>query len=145
MFKDFDAFLAEKISGRPEFTLAGQKFQCRVKLPWRKYANTLLALQSGVVPEGKTEVDQTVDLLKMMIVPSDRDRFLSLINYEGDEDEEMDDEGVYASNDQVNELLTWLLEYYTGKASESENISSTTPSTTGKPVRKASLNSPPKG
>lgn len=118
MFRDFDAALKEKTGGRPTFKLGGQTFTCRAKLPWRKFSGMLLALQSGVRPEGKTDLDQTEDFFSMVLIPADRERFLKMLNKEDIEEDE--DEESVIDNADVGQLLDWLMKYYLGTDEEEE-------------------------
>lgn len=133
MFRDFDAFMAEKSPGRPEFMLAGQKFTARSRLPWKKFSTFILNMGDDV--SSKDGIDKTEEFFRMVLVAQDRQRFVDLINQDADEEE---DENI-VSPAQVSELLDWLLEYYTGKAQPPEESSSTEPSSSGQPSNVVSL------
>lgn len=110
-YRDFDAFLREKSGGRPEFIIGGQKFTCRAKLPWKKFSAMMLSL-SGEDASAKG-LEKTEDFFKLVLIQPDRQRFLDLLNYDG-EDDEGDEENVISPS-QVGNLLDWLLAYYTDK------------------------------
>src|SRR5215213_6988412 len=113
-FKDFDAMLAEKVGGRPSFQLCGQKFECRSKLPWRKWNGMIMSLQL----EDNTAEDVVENFFNLVLVPQDRERFSALIDV--DEPENEDDEESYVSDEQIGQLMAWLLDHYTGKAREND-------------------------
>lgn len=141
-FRDFDA--AMQSIGRPTFVLGGQKFTCRApaKMAWAKWNNIIMDLDGGPAGSVKAEVERTKGLLKKVIIASDRQRFMDLLEYEGD-DEGEDEDDVVVSNKQVGELLNWVLETYTGKGETSESTLSEPPSDAGLPVKRASLSAVP--
>lgn len=104
--RDFDAMLAE--SGRPSFTLGGQRYECRAKLPWAKWRKLTASV---VAEENPDEALFTEKLLRLALLPGDRERFFAALN---DDDEDLPDEQVIGMGE-VNEIAEWLLEHYTGK------------------------------
>lgn len=137
--KDFDAMLAEKSGGRPEFVIAGQKFTARGKLPWKKFSTLILSLTA----EDTSSADgliKTEDFFRLVLVPADRQRFIDLINHDGDEDE--DDDHIVGAQ-QVSEILDWLLGHYTGKAVQADNSSTPKSGDSGQPSNVVSLNAKP--
>lgn len=135
MFKDFDAMLAEKSTGRPMFTVGGQKFTARAKLPWKKFSALILSLVGDDVSTSGG-IEKTESFFRMVLVREDRERFMALINNDGDEDE--DDDKVVGTQ-QISDLLDWMLEYYTGKATMSDTPSPPTPLDSGVSVNTVSL------
>lgn len=137
--KDFDAMLAEKVGGRPEFILGGQKFTCRAKLPWKKYSALILKLTSGEYRSAEEEMVVTEKFFRMVLLPADRDRFFELLN-RGSDDEDDEDEDVIA-NPQVGYLIDWLLRKYNGVPEPEEKKADVAESTEEKPavVEKVSL------
>lgn len=133
-FKDFDAMLAEKVGGRPSFQLCGEKFECRSKLPWRKWNAMILSLQL----EDNTAEDTVENFFNLVLVKQDRERFFALI----DKEDEDDDEETFVSDEQIGKVMSWLLDYYTGKAEQSDESSSDKPPTTGRPAKRVSLSRP---
>jgi hypothetical protein len=129
MHKDFDAMLA----GRPTFTIGGQSFTARAKLPWRKFTSLLGAMTEAVDGGGGTEA--TEKFLVMAVVRDDRERFKALLEL----DDNDDDDSVGISPNEITELSTWLMEHYTGKNSDSGDSSSGGPPKTGQPRKVVSL------
>lgn len=129
MHKDFDAMLA----GRPTFTVGGQIFTARAKLPWRKFTSLLSAMSEAVDSGGGTEA--TEKFLVMAVVRQDRERFKALLEL----DDNDDDDAVGISPGEITELSSWLMEHYTGKRSEGDESSSDGPPKTGPPRKVVSL------
>lgn len=139
-YKDFDAMLNEKLSGRPDFKVGGHTFTARAKLPWKKFSNLILSM-SGDDVSSTNGISKTEDFFKLVLIPTDRQRFIDLLNHDGDEDD--DDDSVIAP-EQVSEILDWLLAYYTGKAGASESASSEQQPGTGLPLNVVSASLSPK-
>jgi hypothetical protein len=133
MHRDFDAMLAEA-GGRPTFTIGGQTFTCRAKLPWRKFTS-LLAVMTGASEAGDG-AQATEGFLTAAVVAKDRARWIELLNLEDNDD----DDTVGISPGEINELAEWLMEYYTGKRSGNAESSSAGPSSTGQSRKVVSLN-----
>jgi hypothetical protein len=131
-FKDYDAMLAETISGAPSFKVAGQNFTCKKKLPWKRFQKLLLSLTVGQVTEENIEADNE-RFFSLVLRPECRDSFLELINYEGDDEEKSID------SKQVSAILDDLLEYYTGKAPKNESDSTDSRPSAGAPSNVTSL------
>lgn len=132
--RDFDAMLAERAGVRPTFRLAGQVFTVKAKLPHKRYRTFLAALTADDADEDALQDE----FFRMCLVPQDRERFFLLLDYEGEGDEV--DEWSVASPEQVSELMTWLLETYTGKRSDSSGSSSDGSGVTGTSQNVVSLN-----
>lgn len=126
-YKDFDAFLTEKLGGRPTFTVGSQKFTGRSRLPWEKFSNLILSM-SGEDAASPNGVENTKKFFRLVLIPADRQRFINLIEYDGADDD--DDETVIAPQ-QVSALIDWLLEYHSGKPQTSETPSLDSPLDTG--------------
>lgn len=135
-FMDFDAAMSENV--RPEFTLGGQKFTCKAKLPWKKFSHLIISMSEtdSVSSDG---IDKTEEFLRIALLPQDRERFFALVNSDGDDENED-----YAGTEQIGELVKWLLGEYTGKAETTSDDSSGTSDTSGRPANVVSLN-PKKG
>lgn len=131
-FKDYDAMLAETISGAPSFRVAGQNFTCKKKLPWKKFQKLLISLTVSQVTEENATSD-TERFFSLVLRPECRDSFLALLNYEGDDEEQSID------SKQVSLILDDLLEYYTGKAPKSESDSTGSQPSAGAPSNVTSL------
>lgn len=112
-YKDFDAMLTE-LRGDITFTIGGQTYTGRKRVAWQKMNRYLL----GLGTEGTDGIEQTKEFFRMVLVPSDRQRFIDSLEYEGD------DEDKTLAADQVGNLLDWLLETYTGKAPSDDATSS---------------------
>lgn len=120
--KDFDAMLVETAGTRPTFKVGGQQFTIRKKLPYKKFLRLMAAMGEEDAETGEAE-----DLFfKAVLIPEDRDRFLELLNNEGDDDEDAVIDPV-----QLRAITEWLMGVYTGKAPTSSDSSSNGPSTTG--------------
>lgn len=115
-YKDFDAMLREKSGSRPEFTVGGQKFTCRSKLSWRKLASLLTAYQDSGSPTTATGIAMAERFFEIVILKEHRERFMQMLNSEGDDD---DDEAV-VSLTQFMDLMDWLMEYYTGQSTKDD-------------------------
>lgn len=129
MHKDFDAMLAEKAGEKPTFTIAGQTFTLRAKLPYRKW-NDLVALMRD---EDADNMDSTKQFFNTVLVRADRERFSQLLDSDDDEDE-----GVIGVN-QMSELTDWVMEHFTGKLQSSSNGSSPGSNGTGQSPNVVSL------
>ncbi len=126
--RDFDAMVAAG-EGRPQFTIGGQKFTARSKLPWKKFGALIDAMTAD-----DAGIEATESFLCMSVVRADRERFRALLDNEDDDDDES-----VASPAQINALASWLMEHYTGKLSENDESSSDGPSSTGPQRRVVSL------
>jgi hypothetical protein len=131
--RDFDAMLAEKMGERPTFTVAGQTFTLRSKLPYAKW-NKLLA---GMRSEDTDAHQVTVEFFNTVLIKADRPRFAELLNDDGDDDE--DESGVLDMS-QMDAITDWVMEHYTGKLQSSSPGSSPGASATGQPRNVVSLN-----
>jgi hypothetical protein len=135
-FKDFDAMLGE---GRPDFTVGGQRFTARAKLPWKKFSQLILSMSAGGTDAASSDgIAKTEEFFRLVLIPSDRDRFMNLIANDGEE--EGDEDNVIASQ-QVSAILDWLLGIYTGKLAATNGtplLPSSQP--TGEPSSTVSLN-----
>lgn len=137
-FKEFDAMVLS--TGRPSFVLGEQNFTFRSasKMAWMKWNKMILELQTPT-ESTEQEIEKTQTFVLKCAVPADRERLRTLLEYEGNDDLDEDEDNV-ASNADVAALLDKLLEYYSGKAPTNGNESLQTPSTTGLPVKSVSLN-----
>lgn len=140
MYKDFDAMIASK--GRPEFTVAGNKFTCRAKLPWKKFSNLMLSMMGDDVTS-QDGIDKTEEFFRLVLLPQDRDKFLTILNFDGEGEDDALAEALVVSNEQISEILDWLLAYYTGKAQANDESSSPSPPATGQPLNAVSLSPKP--
>lgn len=126
--RDFDAMLAERAGVRPTFRVGGQEFTVRAKLPFKRFATLVNSEQDD-------EITATEDFFRMVLVPADRDRFMALLDADGEEDTD----GVI-DPEQVKLISEWLMELYTGKGRQSSDGSSDGAATTGPPPNVVSLN-----
>lgn len=120
MFKDFDAMLREKSGGRPEFTVGGQHFTCRSKLPFKKLQKLMATLDNVSVNSTDDGVMAAEEFFKIVLLPQDRDRFMTLLHDEGEEDDD-----AVISFTQVFELLNWLSDYYLDRKKDDSEIPDT--------------------
>lgn len=139
-YKDFDAALKEMLGDRPSFTMGGQTFTCRQRLPWKKFSNMILSL-SGEEAQAGGGLDKTEEFFRLVLIKGDRDRFIGLLNYDGEDEENGGDDELAAAPQQVGELLDWLLAYYTGKADTTDESSSDKPLPAGVELKSVSLSS----
>lgn len=136
--KNYDAVLARREP--PNFTVAGQDFDCRSKLS----VHTFKKLMKMVTAADIDEVEAAEKFISQCLVRADRERFISLLHdgqvdgAEGDEDE-LDDENVIEPG-QLTAIVDDLMGYYTGKPSESDISSSPGPQQTQASQNVRSLN-----
>lgn len=124
--RDFDAMLAEKSGVRPTFKIGGQEFTLRAKMSYGRWTKLLAAMRSDdVTPE-----EANVRFFRAAVVPGDRDRFLALLSKGEDEDDDVDDENVIGV-EELEPLLDWVMEHFTGKALGNSNGSSPGSNSTG--------------
>lgn len=128
-YKNFDAMLKEKREGRPDFTLGGQQFQCRAKLPWKRFDAIIMGINS------EDSTTKSEDFFNLCLVKDDRERFQELLDNDGE-----DDEDAVIDVTQVNSLMEWLIELYTGKDPKDSSSSESGAPTTGEPLSVVSLN-----
>lgn len=135
--RDFDAMLVEKGRQRQTFRAGGQEFTAKAKLPYRKFQTLLAAM--GRVDENDDEAVRRAEeqFFRAALIRSDRDRFLELLNADGDED---DDDFATLDPEQVNEITAWLMEHFTGKRETTSDSSSDGASGTGQRPNVVSLN-----
>lgn len=131
--RDFDAMVAEKAGVKPTFTVAGQSFTLRAKLPWAKW-NQLLAVMRAEDAENVAATEQFFDTV---LIKADRQRFKDLLNDNGDDS---DDDNVIGL-DQMDAITDWVMGHFTGKLQSSSNGSSPGASGTGAQPNVISLSS----
>jgi hypothetical protein len=136
--RDFDAMLAERGRQRQTFRVGGQDFTIKAKLPHRKLQTLLAAM--GKVDEDDAEAQRRAeeDFFRVCLIKADVDRFLALLNAEGDGDEV--DEYAVIDAAQLGPITEWLLEHFMGKPSQTSDSSSDGASGTGQPRNVVSLN-----
>lgn len=127
-FRDFDSMADEK-SGRPEFVLAGQKWECRAKLPWRRFVSFMNKLEEGDTSE---RIDE---FFSFALLQQYREPFQTMLDSMDEDDDKV------ASPTQVNSLMEWLMETYSGKVQESPENSLDGQPTTGQSLKTKSLKS----
>jgi hypothetical protein len=115
--RDFDAMLAERAGIRPTFKVGGQEFTLRKRLAAPRWNRLLAAMRS----DEADEQESTIDFFRAVIIPADRQRFAELAAKDNSDDE--DDEDVIDIS-QMNDLVQWVVDVFTGKAPSNE-ISST--------------------
>lgn len=128
--RDFDAMLAEKAGVKPTFTVAGQTFTLRAKLPYAKWNKLLLTMRSDDADQMKA----THEFFNTVLVRADRERFAALLDSEDDEDE-----GVIGI-EEMSEITDWVMEHFTGKLQRNSNGSSPGSNETGGSPNVVSLN-----
>lgn len=121
--------MISEVSGRPTFTLGGQKWTCRSKLPWRKF----IAYMSSLEDIENNVLERVEEFFSFALVQPDRERFTELLNSDNEDDEKV------VSPSQVNAILEWLLEYYQGKAEKNQENSSDGPQRDGQSLSVPSL------
>jgi hypothetical protein len=136
--KDFDAMLAEQGRQRKTFRIGGQEFTVKAKVPYRKFQTMLAALSRAAESDDDDETRGAEErFFREVLIKSDVDRFLALLNAEGDGDEV--DEYAVIDAAQLSPLTDWVLEHFTGKRSESSDSSSDGSSGTGRSQNVVSL------
>ncbi len=134
--RDFDAMLAEKANVRPTFKVAGQEFSLRAKLPYRKWRKVQQAMRADDI----TAHEANLLFFGAVLVRGDVDRFLDLLDADDDDDGERDDTEELGV-DQLDEIISWAPEHFTGKPSESGDGSTSGANTTGAAPNVVSLQS----
>ena len=114
-YRDFDAMVAS--TGRPSFTVGGQKYEARSKLPWHTY-NAITA--AAAEAESQDEREFTLKFFNTVLLKDDRKRFTKALTADP---ENVDDADVIGVN-QLNDLMEWLMEHYTGKLQASASSTS---------------------
>lgn len=130
MHKDFDAMLREKGGDRPTFTIGGQVFTLRAKLPYTKW-NALVAMMRD--EDGDT-MKSTHEFFNTVLIRDDRPRFAALLDSDSDDDDEV------IGVEQMSELTDYVMEHFTGKLQDSSNGSSPGANGTGQQPNVVSLN-----
>jgi hypothetical protein len=131
--RDFDAYLAEKAGVRPTFRIGGQVFTLRTKLAYAKWTKILASMRSDdVSPEEANDL-----FFRAVLIRSDVDRFMQLLNNEGDDDE---DSGVIGMQE-ADALVDWAMAHFTGKALNTSDGSSPGSNGTGPQPNVISLSS----
>lgn len=133
--RDFDAMLAEKANVRPTFKVSGQTFTMKARLHSDKYFEMQEYLRN---PE-TTEKQAMRRMFETVLVKSDRERFFHVFDgdLEGEDDDVM---GLGIDIQQLDEMTTWILEFYSGKAGQNSQSSTPGTSTTGQQQNVVSLN-----
>ena len=130
MQKDYDNWLREKTGEVESFVVAGQTFTPRARIPH--------GALSKVLDKMSTEEDESVAneiFFNLALKRADRERFVALLR-----DDDNDDDEVVISTVQVNQIVTDLLEFFTGKSTPKDSSSTPGPDTTGDSRNVISLN-----
>lgn len=115
MHHDFDVMLAAKSGDRPTFTIAGQTFTLRAKLPYSRWNKMMRKMTAdGVDPH-----EATKDFMRAVLIKADRQRFIDLLDKEDDED----DEDAVIDLSQMDALTDMIMEHFTGKLTRSTGSS----------------------
>lgn len=130
MHKDFDAMLREKAGDKPTFSIAGQTFTLRARLPYKQWDKLIALMQS----EEGNGMDATHKFFNSVLVRADRERFAALLDSEDDDDEQVI--GVA----EMGDLIDYVMEHFTGKLQSSSNGSSPGSTGTGQSRNVVSLN-----
>lgn len=121
VYRDFDAAVAEAQEA-PRFKVGGEEFTARRRLPFPKYVALNAARQDAIESGEFDEFTETRRFMSLALRPSDFERFMELImRYE----ETDDDAERYVSPQEINNIIEWLSEYYSGKANENDSSSGT--------------------
>lgn len=130
--RDFDAMLAEKAGIRPTFKVGGQEFTLRAKLPYGKWNKMLSRMRSDEVDADEA----TREFFNTVLIRADRERFLTLLDNDDDEDE-----GNVVDLEAMDKLTDWIMEHFTGKTPSSSESSPNGASGTGQRQNVVSLSS----
>ncbi len=130
MHKDFDAMLREKAGERPTFTIGGQTFTLRAKLPYSKWT----ALVAMMRAEDGDSMSATHEFFDTVLIRDDRPRFAVLLDSADDDDDKV------IGVDQMSDLTDYVMEHFTGKLQSSSNGSSPGANGTGPQPNVVSLN-----
>jgi hypothetical protein len=131
--RDFDQMLAEKAGDRPTFTVGGQTFSLRAKLPYKRWNKLLASMRA----DGADPQEQTAEFFRTVLIRADRERFVELLDKEDDED----DEEAVIDLSQMDAITDWIMEHFTGKLRNSSDSSSPGANGTGQPLNVVSLQS----
>lgn len=129
LHKDFTAALAANAGERPTFTIAGQTFTLRAKLPYKKW-NALIDVMRSTET---SEWDSSKTFFNTALIAADRDRFLALM------DSEDEDDDLVIGMVEMSELTDWAMEHFTGKLRSSTSGSTPGAAGTGQPANVVSL------
>ena len=116
---------------RPEFIVGGQTFTARAKLPYKRFSTLLEQMRADDVDVQAA----TAEFFRTALIREDRDRFIELLEYDGDDDD------VTISMEQLNEITDWLMEHFTGKTQPSSDSSPNGAGGTGQSRKVVSLSS----
>jgi len=130
--RDFDQMLAEKAGARPTFTVGGQTFTLRAKLPYKRWNKLLASMRA----EDVDPQEATADFFDVVLIRADRPRFRELLDRDGDDD---DDDVIDLS--QMDAITDWAMEHFTGKLQSSSGSSSHGANGTGPAPNVVSLQS----
>lgn len=134
--RDFDAMLADKAGIRPTFKLGGQEFTLRARLAYDKWCKLLAAMRSDDV----TAEEANKLFLTSSLIRADRERFMQMINPPDDADDD-DDGPTVVGMQEMDALIDWAMEHFTGKHLNSSVGSSPGLNGTGPPPNVISLSS----
>jgi hypothetical protein len=107
--KDFDELVRGR--KREKFKLGGQTFTTRANLSARRFARMLTLVEQ--IDGAEAAIDATAAFMDKVLIPEDRERFRLLLEVDPDEDVEDDEKAV--TLEQINEVVDWTVEHYTGK------------------------------
>jgi hypothetical protein len=130
MLSSYDAWADEQATPSP-FTIGGQTFVPRRRLPWRKYGQLFMRIQ--LTADSGELMALTEEFLLLTLKKEDRERFSALLAAEDDDD-------AVVSSAQINKLSEDLMNFYTGKVPPSDSSSPDGQPETGLPLRSVSLN-----
>jgi hypothetical protein len=123
--RDFDAMLAERAGIRPTFRVGGQEFTLRKRLPYAKWNSLLAAMRSSEDATAEQANQTTIDFFDVVLIKADRERFAALVRKgaDSDDDDDGDDDNVIDLS-QMNDMIDWIIEVFTGKTPSSSTSSS---------------------
>jgi hypothetical protein len=121
---------------RPTFKVAGQEFTLRKRLPYATWNKLLAAMRSPEADDDQQKA--TKDFFDKVLVRADRERFATLLDFEGDDE---DDDDAVIGLDQMDQLTDWVMQIMTGKAPKNETSSTAGLNTTGPAPNVVSLSS----
>ncbi len=107
--RDFDAAYREMAGAKPTFTIAGQTFTLRAKIPQASFHKLIAVMRSDDVDAEEANRQ----FFQKALIKADRERFATLL------DSEDDDDDVVIGLSQLNDLTDWAMEHFTGKPQSS--------------------------
>jgi hypothetical protein len=132
---DFDELVRGR--KRDKFKLGGQTFTIRANLHARRFARMLRVVEG--IEGAEDAIDATVKFMDKVLIPEDRERFHAIMSA-AEEDDDSEDDATAVTLEQINEVVDWTVEHYTGKRPTREESSTPGAESTETPQNVVSFN-----